>query len=165
MLFGIGLWTFPRFLLRGSAAIALENVALRHRLMVLQRSARRPHLVRWDRILWVWLSRVWNGWRSTLVIVQPATVLAWYRQGFWLYWRWKSRPYLIGCPKLAAEISPPDPPDGTGESDVGPPGPATRRGTRVMWAGSSLLPRLAGSIIAISGSSDRRRAGQPRLSA
>jgi hypothetical protein len=25
-----------------------------------------------------------------LVIMQPATVLAWYREGFQLYWRWKS---------------------------------------------------------------------------
>ena len=33
----------------------------------------RPRLLRWDRILWVWLSRVWTDWRSSLVIVQPAT--------------------------------------------------------------------------------------------
>ena len=79
MILVLGLWTFLRTLLRGSAAIALENVALRHQLMVLRRSAGRPHLARWDRILWVWLSRVWNGWRSSLVIVQPATVLAWHR--------------------------------------------------------------------------------------
>jgi putative transposase len=36
------------------------------------------------------LSRVWTDWRSSLVIVQPATVLAWHRRGFQLYWRWKS---------------------------------------------------------------------------
>ena len=66
----------------GSAAIALENLALRHQLLVLQRSAGRPRLARWDRVFWVWLSRVWVSWRSTLVIVQPATVLAWHRQDF-----------------------------------------------------------------------------------
>ena len=78
MILVFGLWTFLRTLLRGSASLALENVALRHQLMVLQRSAGRQHLARWDRILWVWLSKVWNGWRSSLVIVQPATVLAWH---------------------------------------------------------------------------------------
>src|SRR4029453_578959 len=36
------------------------------------------------------------GWRSPLVIVQPATVLAWHRQGFQLYWRWKSRRRSVG---------------------------------------------------------------------
>jgi len=63
-------------------AIALENLALRHQLLVLQRSVGRPRLARWDRVFWVWLSRVWVSWRSSLVIVQPATVLAWHRQDF-----------------------------------------------------------------------------------
>jgi putative transposase len=104
MLFVIGLGTFFRALFSGSAAIALENLALRHQLAVHQRSVRRPRLSRWDRILWVWLTRIWTGWRSSLVIVQPATVLAWHRQGFRLYWGWKSKPHLVGRPKLAAEI-------------------------------------------------------------
>jgi putative transposase len=73
------LWTFCRAVLFGSAAIALENLALRHQLLVLQRSVVRPRLSRWDRVFWVWFSRVWASWRSSLVIVQPATVLAWHR--------------------------------------------------------------------------------------
>src|SRR5215831_10146133 len=104
MLFVIGFGTFLRAVLTGSAAIALENLALRHQLVVLQRSVRRPRLSRGDRILWVWLSRVWVGWRSSLAIVQPATVLAWHRQGFQLYWRWKSGPYGVGRPKVDSEI-------------------------------------------------------------
>ena len=36
--------------------------------------------------------------------MQPATVLAWHRQGFRLYWRWKSRPNLVGRPRLDAEL-------------------------------------------------------------
>jgi len=96
--------TFLRALLFGSTAIALENVALRHQLAVLQRSVRRPRLTRWDRIFWVWLSRCWAGWRSSLLIVQPATVLAWHRRGFQLYWRWKSRTSPVGRPRLDAEI-------------------------------------------------------------
>jgi transposase InsO family protein len=55
-------------------------------------------------VFWVWLSRVWASWRSSLVIVQPATVLAWHRQGFRLYWRWKSRPKPVGRPRLAPEL-------------------------------------------------------------
>ena len=82
MIFVIGLWTFLCAMLFGSAAVAIENLALRHQLLVLQLSVDRPRLSRWDRILWVWLSRVWVGWRSTLAIVQPATVLAWHRQDF-----------------------------------------------------------------------------------
>jgi hypothetical protein len=81
----IALWTFLRALFDGSASVALENVALRHQLIILQRSVRRPKLSRWDRILWVWLARLWTGWQSSLLIVQPATVLAWHRRGFRLY--------------------------------------------------------------------------------
>jgi integrase len=104
MIFVIGLWTLLRVLLFGAAAVTLENLALRHQLLVLQRSVSRPRLARWDRILWVWLSRLWTSWRSSLVIVQPATVLAWHRQGFRLYWRWKSKPHRVGRPKLDAEM-------------------------------------------------------------
>src|SRR5207237_1161882 len=37
------------------------------------------------------IAKLWAGWRSSLVIAQPATVLAWHPQGFQLYWRWTSR--------------------------------------------------------------------------
>ena len=80
MIFVIGLWTFLRASFLEPAAVALENLALRHKLLVLQRSGTRSRLSRWDRILWVWLSRVWTDWRSSLVIVQRATVLAWHRR-------------------------------------------------------------------------------------
>src|SRR5437773_11713240 len=78
---------------RACAVLQAEILALRHQLLVLQRSNRGPKLpLRFaDRVLWVWLSRLWNGWRSALLLVKPATVIAWQRQGFRLYWRWKSR--------------------------------------------------------------------------
>jgi putative transposase len=104
MMLVIGLWTFLRVLLFGAAAVAVENLALRHQLLVLQRSVTRPRLSRGDRVFWVWLSRLWAPWRSSLVIVQPATVLAWHRQGFQLYWRWRSTTNRVGRPKLDAEI-------------------------------------------------------------
>jgi hypothetical protein len=63
-----------------------------------------PRLRRRDRFLWVVLSQVWASWRGSLVIVQPATVLAWHRQGFQLYWRWKSRGRSAGRPPLDLEL-------------------------------------------------------------
>jgi hypothetical protein len=85
MIFVLGLCAFLRALLGASAAVALENIALRHQLAILQRSVRRPRLRHRDRISWLWLSRLWAGWRASLVIVQPATVRAWHRRGFQLY--------------------------------------------------------------------------------
>jgi hypothetical protein len=59
------------------AALQIENIALRHQIGVLQRSAKKRVLVNSsDRLLWVWLSRVWPDWRSALVIVKPETVIA-----------------------------------------------------------------------------------------
>jgi putative transposase len=89
--------------LQSRAALVAENLALRHQIVILQRSVKRPRLHRRDRIFWVWLSRLWQGWRSSLIVVQPETVLRWHREGFRLYWRWKSR-RRCGRPKLDAEI-------------------------------------------------------------
>jgi putative transposase len=41
--------------------------------------------------VWVWLYRVWPRCLEMLVLVKPATVVQWHRQGFRLYWRWRSR--------------------------------------------------------------------------
>ena len=78
--------------LRSRAALELENLALRHQIGILQRSARkRPKLILLDRLLWAWLSHVWSDWRSALAIVQPETVIGWHRRGFGLFWAWKIR--------------------------------------------------------------------------
>ncbi len=74
-------------LLRSHTGLLAENLALRHQLSVLKRTARRPRLKARDRVFWVWLSRIWPAWRSALVIVKPETVITWHRQGFRLYWR------------------------------------------------------------------------------
>jgi hypothetical protein len=64
-----------RILLADRAALIAENLALRQQLVVLSRSAKRPHLRQLDRIFWVWTCRMWRGWRSALVLVQPDTVV------------------------------------------------------------------------------------------
>ena len=56
MIVVVGLWTFLRALFLEPATVALENLALRHQRLVLQRCVRRPGLAQRDRVLWVWLS-------------------------------------------------------------------------------------------------------------
>jgi putative transposase len=90
--------------LRSHRALALENLALRHQLDVLQRNARRPRLTNRDRVLWITLSRLWADWRKPLTFVQPQTVIRWHRRGFRLYWRWKSRPRWPGRQKVPKEV-------------------------------------------------------------
>jgi hypothetical protein len=48
-------------------------------------------------------SRWWPGWRCSLHIVRPDTVIAWHRRAFAWYWTRKSR-RRPGRPNVAAEI-------------------------------------------------------------
>jgi hypothetical protein len=86
------------------AALQAEILALRHQLTVLQKNApARLRLQRSDRLLWVLLSRWWPGWRRSLHIVRPDTVIAWHRRAFAWYWTRKSR-RRPGRPNVPAEI-------------------------------------------------------------
>ena len=92
-------------LFKTSVELRLENLALRHQLGVLRRSApQRPRLRPADRILWVWLRRVWADWKSALLIVKPEPVIAWHRKGFRLYWTWKIRRGKLGRPAVPPEV-------------------------------------------------------------
>ncbi len=64
---------------------------------------KRPRLRSTDRAFWVWLARLWDGWKTPLILVRPETVIRWHRQGFKLYWRWKSRPKRLGRPSIPRE--------------------------------------------------------------
>jgi putative transposase len=74
--------------LRTRVALQAGALALHHQLLVLQRKhqKQRLRLSVEDRLLWIWLSRIWADWRSALRVVKPETVIAWHRKGFRLYW-------------------------------------------------------------------------------
>jgi len=90
--------------LRSRAALQVENLALRHQLAVLRRGSRRPQLRQAERIFWAWLSHIWSGWREAVVIVKPATVIAWRRRKFREYWTKLSRSGKPGRPAIPKEI-------------------------------------------------------------
>jgi transposase InsO family protein len=71
--------------------LVLENLALRHQLLVLNRTVKAPTLRNSDRLFWAALSAMWSRWTKVLVIVQPQTVVRWHQAGFRLFWRWRSR--------------------------------------------------------------------------
>jgi putative transposase len=90
--------------LKSHRALALENLTLRHQLNILQRNRKKPRLKNKDRLLWIILARIWKDWRTPLTLVQPETVIGWYRKGFRYYWRWKSRPRWLGRPKVPRDV-------------------------------------------------------------
>src|SRR3989442_13018314 len=80
---------------RSRASLGLENLALRHQIGVLHRSAgKRPKLTAGDRLLWICLSRLWRDWPSGFAILQPKTGVARHRAPFPFFWAWK-----VGCGK------------------------------------------------------------------
>src|SRR6202167_2177023 len=87
---------------RSRAVVELENLALRHQLHVLRRRwPGRLRLFAIDRLLWVLLYRLGPRCLEVMVLVKPATVIQWHRQGFRLFWRWRSR---SGRPSVDREI-------------------------------------------------------------
>jgi transposase InsO family protein len=90
--------------LRLRSELALENLALRQQLAVLNRRHRRPKLRKLDRFFWLLLSRSWERWKETLIIVKPETVLRWHRRRFASYWTRLSRQDGPGRPGKDREI-------------------------------------------------------------
>ena len=86
------------------AQLEAEIVLLRHQLNVLRRRVpSKPKLAVADRLLFVWLYRLFPSVLNAVTIVQPETIIRWHRNGFRLYWRWKSRS-RGGRPKVPIEI-------------------------------------------------------------
>ena len=77
---------------------------LRHQLNVLRRRLpSNPKLVVADRLLFVWLYRLFPSVMNAVTIIRPETIVRWHRTGFRLYWRWKSRS-RGGRPRMPGEI-------------------------------------------------------------
>ena len=108
----ISRWTRPRShspvlgtigdLARSKPQLLAENLLLRQQLLILNRSVKRSRLTPTDRALFVVLASRCKNWKGALVIVKPETVLRWHRQGFRLFWKWKSRAPSRE-PQIAAE--------------------------------------------------------------
>lgn len=98
------LLAFVSTTLRSRLSLQFEIVALRHQIMVYKRSAPRPRIKRGDRIFWSWIARHWSGWRTAVVIVQPATVIAWQRKRFRDHWAELSNRGKPGRPPVSKEI-------------------------------------------------------------
>jgi hypothetical protein len=92
-------WCFLVLCLRPTPALAAENLFLRKQLALYEERQVKPRrATHATRLAMVWLSHVFD-WRPVLRIVKPDTFTGWHRQGFRLFWRWKSRPGRPALPK------------------------------------------------------------------
>ena len=92
---------FLRLCVRSPMQLAAENLFLRKQLALYQERYVKPRrATHATRFVLVGLGQ-WFEWRQALSVVQPETFTRWHRQGFRLFWRWKSRP---GRPQIPAEL-------------------------------------------------------------
>jgi putative transposase len=55
--------------------LILDNLALRQQLLALHSKRPRPRLGRLDKLFWVAMKNMWPGWRKSLILVTPETVV------------------------------------------------------------------------------------------
>ena len=90
---------------RAKVLLIADNLCLRQQLLVLQRGKPRPCLKDADRRFWVLACRWFVGWRTSVLIVKPETVLRWHRHGWLTYLRRRSsRKGKTGRRPIAPEL-------------------------------------------------------------
>jgi len=71
---------------KSKSRLEVENVALRHQLIVLRRKVRgRVQLTNGDRLFLVLLYRWFPSVLKTVTIIRPETLVRWHRAGFRRY--------------------------------------------------------------------------------
>jgi hypothetical protein len=72
-------------------AARVRILALRQQLAVYKRKSKKPLLRNRDRLFWSLLSKIWEDWKSELILVKPEAVLRWRERKFREFWRKKSQ--------------------------------------------------------------------------
>ncbi len=83
---------FIRLSFRPRCALAAEELFLRKQLaFYLERKVKPRRANTATKLTLVWLSNLFV-WREALAVVKPDTLIRGHRQGFRLFWKWKSKP-------------------------------------------------------------------------
>ena len=98
---GIDLFSFIFSLGGPRSALVAENLFLRKQLALYQERDKKPGRINSaSRFTLVALSRLFD-WQDALAVVQPKTLIRWHREGFRMFWRWKSRK---GRPRIPEDL-------------------------------------------------------------
>lgn len=89
-------------LTRSKSELVLENALLRHKLAILQRQSKPPRLTSSDRFWFLFFASHLKHWKNAFVLLKPETLSRWHRQGFRLFWKFKSKP-RTNQPKISPE--------------------------------------------------------------
>ena len=90
-------------LTRNKTELLAENALLRHQLIILRRQVKRLVFRKTDRLFLVILARMTRTWKQALFLVQPDTLLRWYRELFRWFWKRKSKAQTPRTPALVGD--------------------------------------------------------------
>ena len=76
---------------RSRSELLAENALLRQQLIVLHRQVKTLRLTWRERLSLLFLGHWVPNWKQVLQIIKPDSLLRWHREGFRLFWRFKSR--------------------------------------------------------------------------
>jgi hypothetical protein len=86
VLHALGMFVADMF--KSRRRLEAENLFLRHQLNIaLRRAPPRLRLHGSDRVLLVWITRIWPNLLDLSQVVKPETILRWHRSGFKAFWR------------------------------------------------------------------------------
>lgn len=88
--------------LRSRTALAAEKLFLRKQLGLYRERSINPRRASNAAGFALALLAQCFAWRDALVIVKPETLVRWHREGFRLFWRWRSKPR--GRPRVPADL-------------------------------------------------------------
>src|SRR5262249_45524870 len=88
--------------LRSRSAVAAESLFLRRQLALYMEHMMKPRRATDPIRFTLALLSCLFAWRDGLTIVKPDTLIRWYRKGFRLFWKWKSR--SIGRPRVPVNL-------------------------------------------------------------
>ncbi len=89
---------------RSRTELLMENALLRQQLIVASRKVKRPIFKAHERGFVALFASLLPHWRNALLLVKPDTVLRWHRQGFRLFWRWRSRSSKTPVSRVDPEV-------------------------------------------------------------
>ncbi len=96
LVFLTNLLLIVRSRLRCQLRLQAEILVLRRQVLILGRkSSSRVRLRNLDRLILVWLFRIFPALLDAITVVKPETVIRWHRRGFRAYWRGSSKPHPL----------------------------------------------------------------------
>src|ERR1017187_4202935 len=82
--------------------LLLEVIMLTKQLEIYKRTDPKLKISRIDRMFFSLMMDWLSNWKERMFIVKTDTVIKWHREGFRIYWKWKSKP-KGGRPKVNRE--------------------------------------------------------------